>query len=149
MAFRVVRSDKRITVTGFGFAGVLLLVGALALPTLLSRILTPEQAKQEIRDYLEMRASRRFMEELRARGLRVPDTEMALRREAESNDIKATEFLSVKVRRPLPDRLTLRPNTVAEVVMRDATGKVETRYFWLSRRFLHRETSRIAWILAF
>jgi hypothetical protein len=145
------RSEKGLTITGFGLAGILLLVAVFLFSYLLSfpHSLDEKAAAQLIRHYLRYQSSQRHAEFYK-RG--VSDTEASRRYQEELNKIDQLQFKSVKVGRLFPDYFLSEwgPTFYAKAVIRDADNQVRTRYFNLGTGDLViGESSEFVWFFVF
>jgi hypothetical protein len=115
---------------------------------MLSPTIGPQAAADRVRVFLTSCVTQQHQAELRESGQRMPDTAMAERWQEELRRVHDTEFLSVDVRRPLPDYLSVRPSFVVRIVLRQQGGPPQTRYYWLGRTTLGAETSKWVWLVA-
>ena len=155
MAFRFNLRFNRRTITFGGIGGLILLVGIFSIPSFFAASLTPERAQKEIRQYLKVQLSSRFMREMQTTGLSSPDFQMATRLQAGYEQIDQLKFVSIEV-----DRFVFVPPFtshrlfIVKAVTRDVDQQEQTRYFSFSTRnkffdfFWVTEQSRLMWMLS-
>lgn len=108
--------------------------------------LEPEDIEHRVRLILMRQISQQHMQDLKDKGLKIPDEQMANQWQEEINRTKKLDFLSLTAKNPIPDILSPdTPNFVVRVKIRDELNHVTTRYFWLSWSGIDREISKIAW----
>jgi hypothetical protein len=155
VTFRFNIKTNRKTITIGGLAGLVLMLGIFSLPALFAASLSPERAKQEIRQHMKWQLGLRQMAEIRSAGLTSPDPEIARHWKEQFYYIDQLEFESVDVRHFLfVPPFTSHRMFIAKIVIRDAKQRQETRYFSLSARnrfygvFWVAEQARLMWLLS-
>ena len=143
-------NNRRKLTVSISLSGAILIIGVLALLYILTPRLTKEQAENRVRLCLKYKISAKHMEQLKQSGESLPDYETARRWEEEIKRINKLKFVSVSIKRPLPDILLGfdTPIWVVRVIILDEASKPEIHYFWLSRDGPDRKISKWAWIFS-
>ena len=134
-----------ITLSG----GVLLGCAVLILLNL-STSLSKEDAEQRVRLLLSTKVTQRYMAALKDRNKDGFDVETAAQMKEELTLINNLKFVSVDVKRLIPDILLMpdRPAHVVRVVLQNRNQQYPPRYFWLPWADIDRETSKLAWFFS-
>jgi len=150
MRVTLVRSSSRITLIITVAVPAIFVLGLIVLYLLhLATALGPEETQQRIRLCLLTEVSQRYMAAYKRQGLELPGNELAEQWAQEIKAINNLEFISIKVKRPIPDLFFAElPTYVVRVVFRDADQEYAPRYFWLSQGDIDREISKMAWHLS-
>ena len=143
-------SRFRFRISVFGLQALILLAGLATLLYFLMPSLSPDAAQTRVHLYLLRTISQEQREMLRERDVSLPDTDLALQWKEAVDRIKNLRFVSVKVKRPLPELLNpLSPDSVVRVVLVGPNEPPRIRYFWLSWAGIDRECSKLAWTFSF
>lgn len=129
--------------------GVLLGCAVLILLNL-STSLSKEDAEQRVRLLLSTEVTQRCMAALKDRNKDGFDLETAARMKEELDRINNLKFVSVDVKRLIPDILLMpdRPSHIVRVVLQNQNQQAAPRYFWLPWADIDRETSKLAWFFS-
>ncbi len=141
--------DHRVVVV-VSVCGIGLLAGAVFLLLSLRASLNPEQAERRVRLCISRDISQRHLADLKEQDTTVPDLETATRWKQEFDRVNNLRFVSVTVRRPIPDMLLdpLSPDFVVRAVLSDEDHQHNPRYFWLSWGGIDREVSKFWWVVS-
>jgi len=135
----------------FVIASGSVLVGGILLALLnVSASLPREEAEERIRLLMSREITQRYLAERNGKPAAEADVGVGLRLKEALEQLNGLEFLSVDVKRPIPDIL-LRPHQpghVVRVVLRDRNRQYAPRYFWLPWGDVDSETSRWAWFFS-
>ncbi len=126
--------------------GLLFCLAVLVLLSL-STPISEEEAKARVRLILSKKITQQYMHILKDKQLSQYDFDIGKQLEEELNRIKNLEFLSIEIRRLIPDIL-LRPEMpthIVKVILRDKDKKYPPRYFWIDWFYFDRETSKYVW----
>ena len=116
----------------------------------LSSTLSREEAEQRVRTLLSREITQKYMSVVTRNQGTQPDADSTRQLGKELRRIRELQFVTVDVRRLVPDYL-LRPHSpthVVRVVLRDKGRQYPARYFWISWGGVDRETSKYAWYFA-
>lgn len=116
----------------------------------LSSTLSPEEAGLRVRTLLSREITQKYMSVVTQNQGAQVDAESSRKLGMELRRIRELEFVSIDVRRLVPDYL-LRPHSpthVVRVVMRDKEQQYPARYFWIPWAGVDTETSKYAWYFA-
>jgi len=130
--------------------GIFLLTVVLILLYVLTPSLGIEDAQKRVRLYLQRELSQEHSAMLKKQGIRLPEYDMAEQWTKEINRINNLKFVSVAMKRPLPDILFgfESPAYVVQVIFLDENQQHNLRYFWLSWDGIDRETSKLIWFFS-
>ena len=130
--------------------GIFLLTVVLLLLYVVTPSLGIEDAKNRVRLCLQRELSQEHSTMLNQQGIRVPYYDMAEEWKKEIKRINNLQFVSVAMKRPLPDILFgfESPTYVAQVIFVDKDQQHNLRYFWLSWDGIDRETSKLIWFFS-
>lgn len=131
-------------------SGGLLLGSILLLVLNASTSMSPAEAEARVRLYLSREITRQYMQRLNESIAGEPDVEAATEVKEGLGRVRDLEFVSVEVRRLVPDILLRphRPTHVARVVLRDEGHQLAPRYFWLPWSHIDSEASELAWFFS-
>ena len=150
MKIRIARTRRGVIISFFGTAAVLLAAALLILPYIMNPAPSPKEAEKRVRLLLKRDFLNREQNLLKERGMHLPDYDRARQWKEEIDRIDGIPFLSVRVKRLIPDVLffSTTPDFVVRVVVQDEKGKTRTRYFLLSTAGIDIETSYAAWFFS-
>ena len=139
-----------MNIAGYGWSGIILLIGVFGLPYVFSASLDPSLSEKEIRRYLAWRMTQDQMSVLQVGGRKLPDRAMALKWEEQHGKLDALEFVTLEIKRAwLRVPFRRRTNFVVRAVTRDEDGTERTRYYWFYRAnpaaLDVRESSEFSW----
>jgi hypothetical protein len=116
----------------------------------LSTPLSREEAEVRVRTFLSREITQHYMSILMNKQVKQRDVEIGWQLEKELGRINDLEFVSIEVRRLIPDIL-LRPHIpthVVQVIVRDQNRQYPPRYFWMPWGDVDSETSKYAWMFS-
>jgi hypothetical protein len=136
MQFTLSLNFNRSTIIFSGLLGFILLIAFFSIPQLFAESLDSDRAKDWIQRHLKTKIALRHMEEMKAAGAKSPDKSMAERLNAELEQFKRMQFVSVEVKQFLfvPTLITSSRMFVVKAVLRLDNKTEETHYFSLSAR---------------
>ena len=116
----------------------------------LSTSLSREDAEKRVRLLLSTKVIQRYMTALKDQNKKSFDFETAAQMKEELDRINNLKFVSVDVKRLIPDILLMpdRPSHVVKVVLQNQNQQYPPRYFWLPWANIDRETSKLAWLFS-
>lgn len=131
-------------------SGSVLLGFAVLILLNLSASLSKEDAEKRVRSLLSREATQRCMAALESRNSGESDFDTAAQLKQELDRIDNMKFVSVDVRRLIPDILLspLRPSHVVRVVLLDRNQQSPPRYFLLPYAYIDKESSKILWLFS-
>jgi len=139
------RPRHRFIITFTGLFALVLIAALIVLPFLTSSM-SHENAEKRVRRCILRELSQQHMAMLQERGLGLPDAAMAAQWKDEIDRAHNLTFVSIKLRRPIPDVLNpFCPTFVVKAVFQDDASRTIPRYFWLSWDGIDRETAKIVW----
>jgi len=129
--------------------GVLLGCAVLILLNL-STSLSKEDARKRVRLLLSKEVTERYTAILKDKDADGFDIETATQMKEELNRVNNLKFVSVDVRRLIPDILLAphRPTHIVRVVMQNQNQQHTQRYFWLPYAYIDKETTKLLWIFS-
>ena len=150
MKIRIARTRHGVIISFFGTAAVLLVAALLLLHYILDPAPSPGEADRRVRLILKREFLTRERTALKERGMHLPDYDRARQWKEEIDRINGIPFLSVRVKRLIPDVLffSTTPDFVVRVVLKEDGGNTRTRYFLLSTAGIDIETSYAAWLFS-
>ena len=140
------RKTKILVMLSFG-----LLLGCVILIILnLSTSLSKKDAEKRVRLLLSGKVTQQYMAALKDQDTGEFDTETATQLKEELDRINNLKFVSVNVKRLIPDILLQphRPTHVVRVVMQNQNQQDPPRYFWLPYANIDKETSKFFWLFS-
>ena len=128
MKISIIQSRYR-SVIFVGISGGTLFVCIVLLLFYLTTSLSPEDALSRVRQCIQREISQRHRAILEEKGIRLPDVVMAMQWKEEIDQANNLKFVSIKVKRPLPDILFSldSPTYVVRVVFRDKNQQYSPR----------------------
>ena len=129
--------------------GVLLGCAVLILLNLATS-LSKEDAQKRVRLLLSTEVTQRYMAAMKDRNAHGFDIETAAKLKEELDMINNLKFVSVDVKRFIPDVLldSDRPAHIVRVVLQNRNQQDPPRYFWLPYADIDKETSKLLWIFS-
>lgn len=127
---------------------MILLLGLIVLPRLLTGTLGPEEAKEGVRLYYLQQLTDQQLAELEESGMSSPDQEMALRWHEQNGRVTNMKFASVEVKRAIiAPPFRRRAEFAVKAVIRLENGQSYTRYFWFNGVYQGSvsESSKLEW----
>lgn len=127
---------------------MILLLGLVVLPRLLTGTLGSEEAKEGVRLYYLQEVTDQQLSELEESGMSSPDQEMALRWKEQNDRLDSMEFVSIEVKRAiLAPPFRRRAEFAVKAVVHYEDRQNHTRYFWFNGVYSGSvsESSKLEW----
>ncbi|MFC1580151.1 hypothetical protein ACFL4N_04500 [Thermodesulfobacteriota bacterium] len=150
MKIQIAQTRHGLIISFLGMAAVFLAAAIIILPYFLEPAPGREEADKRIRLLLKREFFHHEMAMLKGQGRRLPDHDRARQWKEKIGRINRTRFLSIRVKRLIPDILLLdpTPHFAVRVVVQENGRDPDTRYFLLSTAGMDRETTYVAWFFS-